>query len=1229
MSPPSRNKASVFQYQVFDKPFQYQTFDRITLRPISHPIGIPAPHHDRIKWSPRYTDDSLQSEDRGGTDDEAYTHDANDRDDEADRSQGMEDEVRVEDPVDVVVVDEDVQDQEPVDTTGVDDVEVMALDDERVVVDTEVEASPELLDEADIIDPAAEERLPANNDDDHFSPSEADLDVQDNSAPEPIIDVVDDATFTPPAETEAVDAEPVPEVLEPEADAVPEPAPEPGPQPEAPKDSPRDVPSEKGHVSFAKEQSKKSSRKAPAKKKSKSKKGKKVGALAAKFENPIEAVTAPPGEAEVVPEAEPETVAEPEAVNRAEIVEDVPPPDDERVTEAEDGTIADQDVIGEVPEVVQPEPPPGDTDGPPAGEVDTPEETVPEEAANPSHVDTEAIAADHVGAPADQETIFTDSDAIEPIVLDEELVDVVVDAEPAEEAAQAEPIGEHIEDTADPPDEAQEVMDAVPAGDADGPDDSVTSPEAENLAVPPDSAEEVATMVGVALANPVTEEPVADDEAAGENIPGAWNDGPPMADALSGTAVADAGTLAADEAGIDDLVTEAGGTEAKDLGQNIEEETAGSLAEEEERSEVVPVDLPAEETVAETEPTAEDESEGATNEVDLAEVEAPIVADNTCLEEIQSAGDGGALGGLHEESPEGATLEAVVQSGDNLAGEAVAEDVPAAVTAEPDPANDEVERAVVGDAATGLDTDAVEGIEPVEAAAPSQVAVKDATAEPEEAADLSPADQAQPADPAPESSAATQAINGGGTDLATGALALTTAASAAAALSTTPTSPSKSSTRRRRHRRRDSNHSAPDDLNGHRTQLVRSREEKGAFTNAYSRAIDKAKLEAERQGEKRERRKRRSEKHAYGHEDKESGHVDKAKGKERELSASGDKHGRSKERKVDEREKTVDTNDEPGSPKRTQRPGPSRHSSERHGPAPWRPSLAGGTHSSGGGGSFKESPIAPRPGILRRILTGGSSSGPGVERSGGHSGRLLLVRFNEDDDSNRGGNVKAQKPSSTRSTSSSGKRRDVRKDERADAAVKSIGIEGDKVEQQMAESEREDQAPVDDASLDVPGGEQAVADAERENELEVLDSAAVEEEATVPQEAGADVEAVPPLDDTAEVTITPPGTSPAAAEEAPSDMGGNEEAIARTEEQRPPRSTTTSSSTKRTRRPRDHDRTRHDKMPSGKGDRSIRTGRLDHDLRREQRYHGEDRRRREADVAPIVRIGRAMRMLVR
>lgn len=59
MFPPRNKSGSVFQYQVFDKPFQYQTFDRVSFRPQNHPIPPP----DKIRWSPRYTDDSLQSAD--------------------------------------------------------------------------------------------------------------------------------------------------------------------------------------------------------------------------------------------------------------------------------------------------------------------------------------------------------------------------------------------------------------------------------------------------------------------------------------------------------------------------------------------------------------------------------------------------------------------------------------------------------------------------------------------------------------------------------------------------------------------------------------------------------------------------------------------------------------------------------------------------------------------------------------------------------------------------------------------------------------------------------------------------------------------------------------------------------------------------------------------------------------------------------------------------------------
>jgi hypothetical protein len=268
---------------------------------------------------------------------------------------------------------------------------------------------------------------------------------------------------------------------------------------------------------------------------------------------------------------------------------------------------------------------------------------------------------------------------------------------------------------------------------------------------------------------------------------------------------------------------------------------------------------------------------------------------------------------------------------------------------------------------------------------------------------------------------------------------------------------------------------------------------------------------------------------------------------------------------------------------------------------------------------------------------------------------LLLVRFNEDDNSNSGGNVKAKQPSSARSTSRSGKRRSVRKDKRVDAAATSSGVGGDEVEQPVVESEQGDQTPADDAvsigvavttdepaaSLEVQDGEQAIADAEHGKESEVADSAAAEEEATIPAEAGADAEAVPVLDDTpgpshsphadngAAEEVTVPSDAPPAVEEAPPDVGGNEEGMVRTKDELPPKSTTSSSSDKRTYRTRDHDRIRNDKVPLDKGDRSMRSGRSDHDLRREQRYHGKGRRRHDDGVAPIVRIGRAMRLLVR
>ena len=70
-APPQTKRPSVFKYQVFDKPYQYHTLDRVSLRPTCHPI-VPPPAPERIAWSPRWGEEEDEVEGRveeGGYDD--------------------------------------------------------------------------------------------------------------------------------------------------------------------------------------------------------------------------------------------------------------------------------------------------------------------------------------------------------------------------------------------------------------------------------------------------------------------------------------------------------------------------------------------------------------------------------------------------------------------------------------------------------------------------------------------------------------------------------------------------------------------------------------------------------------------------------------------------------------------------------------------------------------------------------------------------------------------------------------------------------------------------------------------------------------------------------------------------------------------------------------------------------------------------------------------------------
>ena len=59
MSPRRDQYGSVFQYQTFEKPFNYQTFDWHSCKFTNHPI-IPT---ERIRFSDRHTDDLYKSDD--------------------------------------------------------------------------------------------------------------------------------------------------------------------------------------------------------------------------------------------------------------------------------------------------------------------------------------------------------------------------------------------------------------------------------------------------------------------------------------------------------------------------------------------------------------------------------------------------------------------------------------------------------------------------------------------------------------------------------------------------------------------------------------------------------------------------------------------------------------------------------------------------------------------------------------------------------------------------------------------------------------------------------------------------------------------------------------------------------------------------------------------------------------------------------------------------------------
>ena len=441
------------------------------------------------------------------------------------------------------------------------------------------------------------------------------------------------------------------------------------------------------------------------------------------------------------------------------------------------------------------------------------------------------------------------------------------------------------------------------------------------------------------------------------------------------------------------------------------------------------------------------------------------------------------------------------------------------------------------------------------------------------------------------------------------ATAVAGASTAAAVVgSRNPPSPPKSH-HHHHHQKRSSHRTPSDELNGHRTRLSRHKEEKAPFANAYSRAIDKAKLEAEHKQEQEEKHERRREKH-YGRDSNEHHHHTKEKDGEKHRSRDKSKAARNEqdhkpEKLSRESEEKAKNGHEASSPQRIEtsqsvRPSPERHRHHR------RPSL---THSSGG--SWKEESTA-RPGFLKRILTGASSTSVGSQ-----SGRLLLVKTNDD---TAAGERRERKHHTNGHASSSSKRKTHHRKERS-VHNEDHGQAQHPGEEQMQTSEFVDTGEATNASIERDGVE-AEVDASVSKE-KLANNSAVQREV----EAASHVQEqeVDTLVEDANAADTDPGLAePGAAFEVtleePQDPLETEDASERTAKKHSSRDTTKKSGGK-------GHRTGKKDAPKERSSRKQvpRSDRTDHDHDQNKEGGHKSQTRKRSGDAPLSRLGKVLR----